>query len=171
MWFCLLVILAYLHPLSLPASLVSTVGLLMKQDKEADRRDNKPINDSCGCPGLQWRANRSGSNWPLTLNNKLFREYVNGFQIPRNKRIEYEWKKRWLLILIRHSLRWSVRFFLSFFRSALSLCPFASFPTLLSFFFICDYYLISEEEGVREEIYLWRPMPIGKSDDSKYLAS
>ena len=22
---------------------------------------------------------------PLTLNNKLFREYVNGFQIPRNK--------------------------------------------------------------------------------------
>ena len=27
---------------------------------------------------------------PLTLNNKLFREYVNGFQIPRNKRIEYE---------------------------------------------------------------------------------
>ena len=25
---------------------------------------------------------------PLTLNNKLFREYVNGFQIPRNKRIE-----------------------------------------------------------------------------------
>ena len=23
--------------------------------------------------------------------------------------------------------------------------------TLLSFFFICDYYLISEEEGVREE--------------------
>ena len=24
--------------------------------------------------------------------------------------------------------------------------------SLLSFFFICDYYLISEEEGVREEI-------------------
>ena len=23
---------------------------------------------------------------PLTLNNKLFREYVNGFQIPRNKK-------------------------------------------------------------------------------------
>ena len=143
-------IFTYLFPLLLSSLSASSLRRLMER---ADRRDNKPINDSCGCPGLQWRANRSGSNWPLTLNNKLFREYVNGFQIPRNKRIEYEWKKRWLLILIRHSLRWSVRFFLSFFRSALSLCPFASFPTLLSFFFICDYYLISEEEGVREEKY------------------
>ena len=28
-----------------------------------------------------------------------------------------------------------------------------SLISLLSFFFICDYYLISEEEGVREEKY------------------